>query len=266
MKITTMVFDLDGTLLNSKHGIPLKTKQAIDLAKSKGIRIILASGRSFFNMVDFARELKVNHVISMNGSAIYSVPEEKLLFKKSLNQETVRQLHAFALDQKIDTIFYRKDETRIMKESPNYNIINFRNNTNDRVYEDAFSDDIYKVMLIMIDNKDKITEHYNKLKLDLNEQDVQITRSSPRCIELNASGISKASGLKILQKHIDIDFNSTVAFGDGGNDLEMLKLVGHPFVMGNCVPELQNTPFEKIGDNDSGALADKILDLISKGN
>ena len=41
-------------------------------------------------------------------------------------------------------------------------------------------------------------------------------------------------GLKQLLNHWDLSENNVMAFGDGENDLDMLKKVGHPVAMENA--------------------------------
>ncbi|MGO2545702.1 MAG: HAD hydrolase family protein, partial [Leuconostoc mesenteroides] len=43
--------------------------------------------------------------------------------------------------------------------------------------------------------------------------------------------VNKAEGLKMLAESYALDLSHAVAFGDGGNDLEMLNAVGLPYKM-----------------------------------
>ena len=48
-------------------------------------------------------------------------------------------------------------------------------------------------------------------------------------------------------EHYHIDRSEAVAFGDGNNDLEMLKAVGHGIAMGNGSDELKEIAEEVCG-------------------
>ena len=48
-------------------------------------------------------------------------------------------------------------------------------------------------------------------------------------------------------EHYHIDRSEAVAFGDGNNDLEMLKAVGHGIAMGNASDELKEIAEEVCG-------------------
>ena len=47
MNVKWIVTDMDGTLLNSRDEIGARTKEALMACQKKGIRLILASGRSY---------------------------------------------------------------------------------------------------------------------------------------------------------------------------------------------------------------------------
>lgn len=47
-------------------------------------------------------------------------------------------------------------------------------------------------------------------------------------------GVHKANGLRQLQKLWGIDDSEVVVFGDGGNDIEMLRQAGFSFAMENA--------------------------------
>ena len=72
--------------------------------------------------------------------------------------------------------------------------------------------------------------------------------------------VNKAVGLKKLADHLGIDMANVAAFGDGGNDLEMLSSVGHPYVMSNATLQGDFNHIE-IDNNHDGVLK-TILDII----
>ena len=54
-KIKAIVMDVDGTLTNGKKQITEKTKEVLLKAQSKGIKLILASGRPTTGLIGFKR-------------------------------------------------------------------------------------------------------------------------------------------------------------------------------------------------------------------
>ena len=73
---------------------------------------------------------------------------------------------------------------------------------------------------------------------------VEPVTSGHGSIDLIIPGCHKASGLKRLVERWGISPEQCAAFGDGENDIEMLKYCGHSYAMGNApknVKKQQNT-------------------------
>lgn len=69
MPIKWIVTDMDGTLLNSHDRISEETKRSLLACQEKGIRLILASGRSYVRLMPYVRQ--VTHSIAMGNAASY---------------------------------------------------------------------------------------------------------------------------------------------------------------------------------------------------
>ena len=52
--------------------------------------------------------------------------------------------------------------------------------------------------------------------------------------DINVAGVDKAVGVHSFVKHLGIDISETMAFGDGGNDIPMLRTAGIGVAMGNA--------------------------------
>ena len=65
------------------------------------------------------------------------------------------------------------------------------------------------------------------------------SRWTPLFADVNPKGLSKKVGIDIFCKHFGIGIENTMAFGDGGNDISMLKHVNIGVAMGNANPEVK---------------------------
>ena len=54
-----IIMDMDGTLLNSEGIISERTYNALIKAQEKGIKVVLASGRSWKTLQAFGKQLKM---------------------------------------------------------------------------------------------------------------------------------------------------------------------------------------------------------------
>ena len=80
-------------------------------------------------------------------------------------------------------------------------------------------------------------------------------------LEASPPGVTKASALKQVLADLDIDPLDVAAFGDMPNDLAMLELVGHPFVMGNGDESLKER-FPVCGDHDDSAFGTTVTSIL----
>ena len=119
-KIITI--DLDGTLLNPLGEI--SEENIIELKKciEKGIEVVLASGRVVSSIKNFANEIgSNNYLISGNGSTVYDIKNEKVIYQNTIPKEKVLQLIKICEENSIYYSVYT--EKGIVTKSLNYNIL-----------------------------------------------------------------------------------------------------------------------------------------------
>lgn len=74
-------------------------------------------------------------------------------------------------------------------------------------------------------------------------------------------GIDKGSGIRHLVEHLGIDLADVAAFGDTYNDIPMLDIVGHSYVMGNAAEHMRaHGKFLAPTNNEAGVLT--VIDRI----
>ena len=79
-----------------------------------------------------------------------------------------------------------------------------------------------------------------------NENGMEGTRTVLEQIEPVNAG--KGAGIEKMLKHYGIDKSQAMAFGDGNNDIEMLKAVGNGIAMANASDDLKAVADEICGD------------------
>ena len=142
-----VTIDLDGTLLNSYGEISERNKNAIKNAVSKGVEIVIASGRPLQSARSFALEAGAsNYAICGNGSLLYNVKNNEILFDKFIERQKVLEIIKICEENSIFYCLYTENLT--ISKSLNYNIL-FYNNENKKMTEDKQTNikiisDIYK--------------------------------------------------------------------------------------------------------------------------
>ncbi len=85
---------------------------------------------------------------------------------------------------------------------------------------------------------------------------MDIFRSAPFFLELVPKGIDKAQSLSSLLAKINLTPADMIAFGDGYNDLSMLKLAGMGVAMENAAPEVRaDADYVTLSNEEDGVAA-----------
>ncbi|EAS5577772.1 HAD family hydrolase, partial [Salmonella enterica] len=80
-------------------------------------------------------------------------------------------------------------------------------------------------------------------------------------IDLIIPGVHKANGLRLLQQRWGIHDSEVVVFGDGGNDIEMLRQAGFSFAMSHASEAVAAAAKYRAGSNNQEGVLD-IIDSV----
>ena len=121
MNYKMIVLDMDDTLLRDDHTISEHTKKALMAAQEMGVKVVLASGRPTYAMIDVAKELKLDdygsYILSFNGAKIINADTKEELFSSTLSPETVHHLYDISQRENVGIQTYIGDS--IITETPN---------------------------------------------------------------------------------------------------------------------------------------------------
>lgn len=265
--VKLIAMDMDGTLLTSNNIISEKTKEALWKAQEKGVRLVLASGRSFCRLLDYAKELKMDQyggfLLEVNGLIIYDLKDNQRFVRKQLELNDIRDLFTYFskwdvefMAQFDDGMFdynpenvlqekaiYRK-EHHIPDDYPwtggAFSLLSDHRKGYPHLHTITSYEEVDRsVNKVSITYYEEIMEKVSEAaKVDLGDR-YWVGRTTPKWLEIMPKGITKASGLEVLSKKLGISMNEIMAFGDGENDIEMLQSVGIGIAMGNAMKEVK---------------------------
>ena len=239
-----IALDLDGTLTNHEKVVTPKTREALLQAAAKGAVIILASGRPTYGIEPVAECLELNqrggYILSYNGGNIVNAKTGEKLFSQFLPDEVIPELYAYAKENGHALLGYAGNE--IITEMPDDQYVKEEtriNKMNIRKVENLFEAlEPHPTKLLMTGDPSDMLKAEQEL-LDVVGDKMDVFRSAPFFLELVPKGIDKAQSLRRLLAKINLTPADMIAFGDGYNDLSMLKLAGMGVAMANAAPEVR---------------------------
>lgn len=239
-----IALDLDGTLTNHDKVVTPKTREALLHAVAQGATIVLASGRPTYGIEPVAECLELHkhggYILSYNGGNIVNAKTGEKLFSQFLPDPVIPILYKYAKEKNHAILGYAGKE--IITEMPDDQYVREESRIN-------------KMNIRKVDNLlEALEPHPTKLlttgapadmlkaEEELSEilgEKMDIFRSAPFFLELVPKGIDKAQSLLRLMTKINLTPADMIAFGDGYNDLSMLKLAGMGVAMANAAPEVR---------------------------
>lgn len=283
MNIKLIIMDMDGTLLDKDSKITPDNYEALIEAQKKGIRLVLASGRSYKSLLKFGKELKMDeyngYFIGVNGAAIYDCSNDTNEVIKQLDKENIKEIFDEAMRYDVEimgvldsTIYdyipetvleakkkYRTDNN-IAEDVPmtagSFSFIADQRKGYDHIYYIDSPEDIHeKVNKICIANESEILSPvYEDLSLKFKDK-YNIAKTTPRWLECNPKGISKGDTIIKLAQKLGIGKDEMIVFGDGENDLSMFGVVDYPIAMGNAMDTVKKAAYDITLDNNHDGIA-----------
>lgn len=247
-------FDIDGTLLDEKRRIPPSAKQAIEELKKRGIIPAIATGRPPFRINEILEELGIDTYITLNGQ--YVVHKGEVIYQNSLKPSVVKRL-AEAAEKNNQTIDFAGSD----KILGNSSIAQGQKGTQKQFNKGFSIAPPHFLVNLLFKYSGKTQSKYPILKeyyenrviyqcmLHASEEfdafyreefpSCNFMRWNPNSVDVCPDNGSKAIGIVKLLELLHIPIEKSVAFGDGLNDIDMLKIVGKGIAMENGREELK---------------------------
>lgn len=220
-------FDIDGTLRDfEKQDISPKTLETLQRLKEKGIRLVLATGRAPMLLPKFAG-VEFDAFLTFNGSYCYT--KEKTIFNRSIPKEDVGILMENALRLNRPVAIATKDT--MAANGTDADLEEYYALAKERLevspdFEEVVKEDVYQIMMgLEAKDYDAMME---------NVTNARITAWWDRAVDIIPAGGGKGTGVEKILEHFGLSREEAIAFGDGSNDIEMLRTVGTGVAMGNA--------------------------------
>ncbi|MGL4343106.1 MAG: YcsE-related riboflavin metabolism phosphatase [Metamycoplasmataceae bacterium] len=243
-----VVFDIDGTLVKYKeHTLKKSTLNAIKKLQKNGIIVVLASGRDHISIGNVFHETQANYFIGANGGFISQLNNNQIqtLLINKINISSFEKYYNDVLKKNYSDI-----DNIILSDSQNVYVSNFDQLNNHWFWKDykdrfkSFYDQRNEIIkddfcLITINCKDDTLINISNNYFNKNKIDLSVQASWKNGFFVSNNDINKATTILNLANNLNISSEEIVAFGDGTNDIEMIKVAGLGVAMGNAVDLLK---------------------------
>ena len=278
MGIKAIVMDVDGTLTNDKKEITPKTREVLLKAQKQGILLILASGRPTTGLVEMGKVLEMDKnnglFISYNGSKVVNFQTGEELFNEPLKLEDAKavleHMKKFEIKPMIDKgdYMYVNDVYNCMirfRGEP-FNVIKYESRGGN--YKLCEIDDLAAFVdyplnkILTAGEPEYLQEHYIEMMEPFKDK-LNCMFTGSFYFEFTAKDIDKAKALDTVLKPLEITADEVIAFGDGHNDISIIKYAGIGVAMENAVADLKEAADEITLSNEQDGIAESLLKHIS---
>lgn len=283
MKVKCIALDLDRTTLNSQGGLSSRNKRAIQAAIDRAIHVVVASGRPAEALPAEITEIPgIRYAVVSNGASVWDLRKKERIQEYKLAPESVEQLLAVsakaASDWGIEVAYeipvngaayaqasYVQDPVRYGARAESIAYIQKTRRPVDDIL--AFIQEHIReldCMNIVVGERKK--ELWDKILEEV--EDIYVTTSVKQLLEITHKDGGKASGMRFLLERLGIEAGQLLAFGDGDNDKELLKMAGLGIAVENAVPGCKEAADEITLSNDDDGVAvvlERLLDQSGTG-
>lgn len=250
--------DLDGTLLTPEHRIAPYTKQVLEQLHQQGIHFVFATGRHHVDVASIRETVGIPaYMITSNGARVHD-SDNQLVYQHNVDPAIVASLIKEVKDDATITIhLYRDDEWLLSKMDEELARYHQDSGFQAREFdvENPPVDNVAKIFFIRHDH-DYLLQYEHQFIAQYGDQ-VSIAFSTPFCLEVMGSGVSKGAALEAVAQRHQLNLSDCIAFGDGMNDVEMLNAAGQGLVMATAQARVKATLSDKaiIGSHADEAVA-----------
>lgn len=264
--IKLIATDMDGTFLTSQNDYDRERfARLFQQMKEQGIRFVAISGNQYYQIKSFFPDLHDQMtIVGENGA--YLVENGHFIESHRLPIETVRLVLDYVTEQGFDkdlvlcgetSAYLLADSSQAAKDyfAIYYHklkeVADFDQLPDDQFMKFSFNTPEERTYAIVV-----------ALNKRLGDSVVAVT-SGHGNIDVIAKGVNKGSALNFLLDRWGLTAEQLMAFGDGGNDLEMLELAKYSYAMANASREIKTRAKNLAPSNDCAGVLQVVDEYLN---
>lgn len=257
--IKLIALDIDGTLFNSQGEVTKITRSVLMKAHEKGIRLMLASGRSIHGLKQLAQRngLPLDNLVYLgfNGACVAEGENTEILFEVPLSIDLAQRLIKQLKTYPVTIMLPHRHELYVDDQSGH--LVDFECETESltkKVIPDLSEID-FVPNKVVISCEPELLKPIEKEMKDIFESETNVVISGPFYLDFTAKDIDKGASLKRFCELKGIDASEVIAFGDNYNDVTMIEYAGLGVAMGNAVSNVKSIANVITATNDEDGIA-----------
>lgn len=235
---------MDGTLLNNASEVAPRTTAAIAAATARGAFFTTISGRSLMGMRQFAAGIPWNTPIGIfNGAMIVDPADGYVHYQQGVDAEDARWILRWAREEGTNYFLWADQELYGNALGDPLFAYAAMSGATPRLIEDEerlLARSIAKIL--WYDTPARVAgwmRHVREEQKGGAMRTVNVSTSAPDFIEFNHADVSKGAALGRIAEMLGVPQEETIAAGDEGNDLSMVKWAGLGIAMKNATPPVK---------------------------
>lgn len=233
-------FDVDGTLITRDGVLTDRTAAAVEALADAGVMTVLATGRPWPQTAPVAQRARcMSYAVCLNGAVVMDATAGEMIADRAMTHteaieaaEITRKLLPdvrLGIDLADGRHLWEHDFAPAMPVSLVAELSVTR-------VDDAVAAVDGPVLTWLIDTPDIDTLTVVSELASEMPMGTEIRPSGIEMAEIAAAGVSKSTGLEIVCQRYGFERSEVMVFGDGLNDVEMLRWAGRSVAMSNGAP------------------------------
>lgn len=265
MKYKLIVSDLDGTLLDSKRNVSIRTVNLIQEFISKGGVFTFATGRMESSIEKYVDSVKVSMpAIIYNGSKIADIKTGKTIYEETLDYNLAKTALKVSREYDWDVLLYLDKKIYVNKITNVIEEYMFKDGVQCEGVEELH--DFLKLpptKILIIGDPCNFIVYVDRLSKEISCP-LNYVISEYNYLEILPDKVSKGNALRKLAEKLEIPMEQVIAIGDNLNDISMIKTAGLGIAVENAHDDVKKAADFITRSNDEEGVAEVLFRVVNE--